>query len=63
MKKKKGDTQRTHQWLLDVGDNIEQGSGWYKLLDIRQAQGCIVQHWEYSQYFAIIVNGNKTLKY
>ena len=23
----------------------------------------IVQHWEYSQYFAIIINGNKPLKY
>ena len=33
------------------------GTGRYKLLGIRQAQGCIVQHEEYSQYFVITVNG------
>ena len=33
------------------------GSGRYKLLG--QAQGCIVQHGEYSQYFVITVKKNK----
>ena len=28
----------------------------YKLLDIRQVQGCIVQHKEYSQNFEITVD-------
>ena len=32
-------------------------SGRYKLLGVRQAQGCIVQHGEQSQYFVITVNG------
>ena len=25
------------------------GEGWYKLLGVRQAQGCTIQHKEYSQ--------------
>ena len=29
----------------------------YKLLAVRLAQGCIVQHGEYSQYFIVMVNG------
>lgn len=29
---------------------------WYRLLGIRQAHGCAVQHGEYSQYF-VIING------
>ena len=29
----------------------------YKLLDIRQAQGCIEQHGEYNQYCVITING------
>lgn len=32
-------------------------SGRYKPLSVRQAQGCVVQHKVYSQYFGITVNG------
>ena len=33
------------------------GSGWYPLLGKQDMlQGCIVQHWEYSQSFVIIIN-------
>ena len=42
----------------------EQSSGYHlwvggrhKLSGERQAQGCIVQHREYSQYFVVTVNG------
>ena len=41
-----------------MGEAILRGeSGKYKLLGIRQAQGCFVQRGEYSQYFVITVNG------
>lgn len=35
---------------------IRQGSGRYKLLDVEQAQGFIVQHEEYIHYFVMTVN-------
>ena len=38
-------------------NTIGVGSGRYKLLAIRQAQGCIVQYGEYRQYFVITVSG------
>ena len=34
-----------------------QGRERHKLLGIRWAQGCLVQHGEYSQCFIIIANG------
>ena len=34
----------------------------YKLLGIRQAQGCNVQYGEYDQYSVITVNGKHPLK-
>ena len=46
-----------YQWELGKGDT-EVGRGRYKLLGVRQIQGCIVQHRECSQYFVIAVNGN-----
>ena len=59
LKKKKG------SWLTEDKVMVT-GWGWrkihgcrrrrYKLLDIRQVQGCIVQHREYSQYFEITVD-------
>ena len=59
--KKKG------SWLIDTEDKVMvTGLEWrkihscrsrrYKLLDIRQVQGCIVQHKEYSQNFEITVD-------
>lgn len=36
-----------------------EGKEWrYELLDVRQAQGCIEQNSEYSQYFLITANRN-----
>ena len=35
------------------------GSGRHKLLGVRQAQGCIVEHEEYSHHFITILNGAK----
>ena len=54
----KGSTNKNTIILGDWGGAIQGWeSGRYKLLGIRQAQGCIVQHGEYSQYFVITVNG------
>ena len=50
----KEQTSGYHWW----GGAIQRwGSGRYKPLDVRQAQGYIAQHEEYSQYFVITVNG------
>ena len=43
--------QRTNRWLLVGGGNTGMKEWEVQLLGIRQAQGCIVQHREYSQYF------------
>ena len=45
----------------------EEGKQWwgserYKLLGVRQAQGCTVPCGEHSQYIVIIVNGKQPLK-
>ena len=47
-----------YQWGAREGER----SGRYKLLDVRQTQGCIEQNSEYSQYFVITANRNKSLK-
>ena len=49
--------------LSGEGGEIIEGwkSGRYKLLGVRYAQGCIVQHGEYSQYF-VITKGSVTFK-
>ena len=54
--------KQTHRYIKQTSGYPWQGGatqGWgrYKLLGKRQAQGCIVQHGEYSQYSVIIVNG------
>ena len=36
--------------------NLGVGSGRDKLLGVGQAQGCVVQHGEDSQYFVVTVN-------
>ena len=56
-KKADSQMQRTNQFLPMGGGNIGLGSGRYKLLGVRQTQGCTVQHREYSQYFVITMNG------
>ena len=50
------DQSRGDQWGEEGGATQGQGSGRYKILSVGQAQGCIVQHREYSQYFVITVN-------
>ena len=49
-------------YIIFWGGRIRQGNGRYKLLGIRQAQGCVVQHEEDSQYFVITINGKQPLK-
>ena len=54
--------QRTNQWLPVAGVEGERGNigvrEWEaQTIGVRQAQGCIVQHGEYGQYFVIAVNG------
>ena len=45
-----------YQW--EGGGTIQGwGRGRYKLLSIREAQGCDAQHRDYSQYLAVTVNG------
>ena len=53
------DREQTTGYQCGGGGGAKQGweSGRYKLLGVRQAQRCIVQHGEYSQYFVITVNG------
>ena len=45
-----------YQWKKGGGAISELRSERYKLLGIREAQGCIVQQGEYSQYFVMTVN-------
>ena len=47
-------------YLLPVGwgRQKEVGQWKYELLGVREFEGCIVQHKEYSQYSAKTVNGN-----
>ena len=47
-----------YQW----GAVQEWGSGRHKLLGVRRAQRCIIQHGGYSQYIVITVNGKEPLK-
>ena len=49
------------QWGWGKGQ-FRGGELRHKLLGIRQAQGCIAQHREYSHYFVITVNGKEPLK-
>ena len=51
-------------YLLPVGwgRQREVGQWKYELLGVRQFEGCIVQHKEYSQYSVKTVTGNKPLK-
>ena len=50
--------KRQTQLVVPVRGYIIKGlrSGGYKLLGVRKAQGYMVQHWEYNQYFIITVN-------
>ena len=57
--------KQIHRYRELVVTSRETGRGENKvflLLGIRQAQGCIVQHEENSQYFVITINGSQPLK-
>ena len=48
--------KQTHRYREQTSGD-QWGGGTYKLLGVRQAQRCIVQPGENSQYFIITVNG------
>ena len=58
---KRKQTHRHRELVVMGGGNLGVGGGRYKLLGVRQAQGCIVQHGEYSQYFVKTVSGKEPL--
>ena len=47
--------KQTHRYREQTSD-CQWGSERHKVLGVRQVQGCIAQHEEYSQYFVTTIN-------